>query len=349
MKLKSQVGICGVFGDGIDFSGGQPVKVKTIIEEFKRNYKQYNIKLVNTKAWKKNPSKLFFQCINLIIKCENIIILPAQNGVKVFLPLFAFLNKLYNKKLHYVVIGGWLPSMLKEKQKLIKYANAFNGIYVETHSMVSALNGLGLSNVYYLPNSKNLEILNEDELVFNNNKPPYKLCTFSRVMKEKGIEDAINAVKSVNKKLNCTVFVLDIYGTIDENYYKEFNKIMSNSPQYISYKGVINYDKSVETIKYYFALLFPTYYCGEGFAGTILDAFAAGVPLIATDWRYNAEIIQNKINGLIYNYKKPEMLEEILLEVYDNPNEIIGMKKNCLKRAGDYSAETVVRKLVDYF
>ena len=65
-----------------------------------------------------------------------------------------------------------------------------------------------------------------------------------------------------------------------------FNELKSTFPSYIKYGGLVPFDKSVEVLKNYFALLFPTYYEGEGFAGTLLDAMAAGVPVVASDWRY---------------------------------------------------------------
>ena len=52
------------------------------------------------------------------MKCEHVVILPAQNGVKVFIPLFVFLKN-FRKKLHYIVIGGWLPNFI-EKKKFLK-------------------------------------------------------------------------------------------------------------------------------------------------------------------------------------------------------------------------------------
>jgi glycosyltransferase involved in cell wall biosynthesis len=53
-------------------------------------------------------------------------------------------------------------------------------------------------------------------------------------------------------------------------------------PEYVVYGGVVPFNKSVEVLKDYFAVLFPTYYEGEGFAGTIIDAHSAGVPIIAS-------------------------------------------------------------------
>jgi glycosyltransferase involved in cell wall biosynthesis len=46
-------------------------------------------------------------------------------------------------------------------------------------------------------------------------------------------------------------------------------------------------------------MLFPTYWQGEGFPGAIIDAFVSGVPVIASDWNMNREIIIHEKNGLL--------------------------------------------------
>lgn len=127
-----------------------------------------------------------------------------------------------------------------------------------------------------------------------------KLCTFSRVMREKGIEDAAKAVTTVNAELGYRAFSLDIFGQIDSRQTEWFEDLKKTFPDYIHYVGLVPFDKSVETLKSYYMLLFPTYYEGEGFAGTLIDAYSAGVPVIASDWRYNPEIV-NKNVGYVYN------------------------------------------------
>jgi glycosyltransferase involved in cell wall biosynthesis len=44
---------------------------------------------------------------------------------------------------------------------------------------------------------------------------------------------------------------------------------------------------------------FLSYWKGEGFTGVIIDAFIAGVPVIATGWNMNTEIIEDGINGFV--------------------------------------------------
>ena len=53
------------------------------------------IKKIDTYNCKKRPLKFLFRCFAGIKKSENVIIMPAQNGVKIFIPLFVFINKFY--------------------------------------------------------------------------------------------------------------------------------------------------------------------------------------------------------------------------------------------------------------
>lgn len=342
-----KVGICGHFGEGENFLDGQTVKTKILTKELTKKLDKKNIQIVDTHGWKKTPFSLLIKCIMLSSKCKNIIILPAHKGIKVFALLFVILNKAFNRKLHYVVVGGWLPELLERNDALRSRLSKFDGVYVETYNMLEKIKEQGLTNVKYLPNFKDLCILNEEELIYQN-KEPYKLCTFSRVSKEKGIEDAIEAVTNVNCFLGRIAYTLDIYGQVEKKYKERFESLKKEFPEYITYKGVVDYNRSVDVLKDYFALLFPTYYSGEGFPGTILDAYASGLPVIATNWRYNPEIIQHQVDGIIYEYKNKDNLQKILTEIREKPEVILNMKKNCLKRAKQYKPEVVISEFINY-
>jgi len=341
-----KIGICGYFAQGDQGWGGQMVKTQTITDELINLLGTDQVKTVDTFNWKKNMAALVFKCFELSRTCENIIILPAQNGLKVIGPLFSNLNRFFHRKIHYIVIGGWLPGTLAANEKLKISVSQFDGIYVETHSMVQALNDLGLTNVKYLPNFKRLEIIETAELVYPAEEP-YQLCTFSRVTKEKGIEEAIEAVIDVNKDLGTVAFSLDIYGQVDEGYRDRFEEIKKKFPDFVTYQGAVAANDSVKTLKNYCALLFPTYYQGEGFAGTILDAFASGIPVIATNWRYNAEIIHDRSDGFIYDYQNRDQLKDILKEIRGNIAGVITMKLNCVARAKEYQPEVVIKKFIE--
>lgn len=342
-----KVGLCGNYGESDSDYNGQTVKTRTITEGLSKIFGIDEVAVVDTNQWQKHKLLLLFQCFNLTRNCENIIILPGPNGIRIFSALFLLLNNLFLRRMHYIVIGGWLPDLLKNDKRIKNRVKKFDGIYVETNSMVMTMTEMGLKNTRYLSNTKHLNVIEEMELVYATDEP-YKLCTFSRVTKEKGIEDAIEAVIATNESLQRKAFTLDIYGQIDEGYRNRFEAVMEQLPNYVVYRGVVNSNESVKTLKNYCALLFPTYYEGEGFAGTILDAYASGVPVIATNWKYNSEIIHDKSDGFIYDYKSTKELRRILEFIAGNIEIINEMKINCLKRAKQYSPEVVLGSFIQH-
>lgn len=251
-----RVCIIGHFGHGENLLNGQTVKTKIVTKEIVKELGKKEVSCIDTHGGMKTLINSLLQLLTVVKYHKNIIIMPAENGLRIFAPLLVLLNLLYHRKLHYVVIGGWLPEFLKKRKKLTKALMSFDCIYVETNTMRKALEIQGFNNVYVMPNFKDLNILKESELVYPHTEP-YHLCTFSRVMKEKGIEDAVNAVKTVNEHLGRTVYTLDIYGQVDSAQTEWFNELKSTFPSYIKYGELVPFDKSVEVLKNYFALLFP--------------------------------------------------------------------------------------------
>ena len=290
--------------------------------------------------------RLPFQCIIALIKCQNVIMLPAYKGIRVIAPVLAMANLIARRRLYYVVIGGWLSSFLVNKPFLSWCLKAFDGIYVETRTMKQQLESRGFNNVYVMPNFKNLTPITESELVYST-KEPYRVCTFSRVMREKGIEEAVEAVRTVNAQFGRTVYMLDIYGQIDAGQADWFETLQTDFPPEIRYMGMVPFDQSVAVLKDYFALLFPTYYEGEGFAGTIVDAFSAGVPVIASDWLYNGELIRSGESGALVPPKDAEALAGKLMEISRDVDEWNRMKVTCLAEAERYRPEIAIKSLFE--
>lgn len=334
----------GHFGFGKELLNGQTIKTKTVTTELERQLGADQIIKIDTHGGASVLPKVICQMAKAFRSCENIIIFPAHNGVRVFVPLCVFFNRFHQRKLHYVVIGGWLDSFLDGHSALVRLLKNFTGIYVETQSMQRALTKRGLANVVVMPNFKNLHILDKSELVYSTGKP-YRLCTFSRVMKEKGIEDAIEAVKKINESHEEVLFELDIFGQVDDGQLQWFENLEAGFPKYIRYGGFVPFDKTVDVLKNYYALLFPTYYSGEGFAGTLLDAMAAGVPVVASDWKYNSEIVIPGKTGILVKAMDREILVQALESTLDDWWN--AMKVSCIKEARKHSPVVAIQVLMN--
>ena len=340
-----KVGLCGHFGFDSELLNGQTIKTKNVTLELEKQLGNKEIRKIDTSGGLKTILSICVQTIGLFKDCRNIIIFPAENGLKVFVPLCLMINLLFKRKLHYVVIGGWLDKYLLKHgviRMLLKY---FDGIYVETAGMRRQLNNMGLNNIEVMPNFKDIYMLGDNELDCSMEEP-LSLCTFSRVMKEKGIEDAIDAVVKVNSMFGKIIFKLDIYGQIDNAYKKSFEEIILSAPSYVKYCGTVSASKSVETIRKYYALLFPTYYEGEGFAGTLLDAMAAGVPVIASDWKYNHEIVLEGKTGILFKLGVSDELENKLIWILENREQWEGFKLECLESYKKYLPSNAISVLM---
>lgn len=338
-----KVAVVGHFAFGLKYLDGQTVKTKIVTTELEKQLGIGQVSKIDTHGGAKIIPKVVLQLCGAFKNNINIVIFPAKNGIKFFVPMCVLLNKIFHRKLHYVVIGGWLDDLLEHSPKIKAGLKEFTCIYVETNEMKKKLNAIGLQNIAVMPNFKQLPLLREDDLCIPSTEP-FKLCTFSRVMKEKGIEDAVKAVKLLNKEKGYTAYTLDIYGQIAPNQGEWFQNLQKLFPEYITYKGVVEFDKSVEVIKDYYLLLFPTYYKGEGFAGTLLDAMAAGVPSIASDWKYNKEII-NENNGLLFKTHNVDDMVDKIMSIKD----IGQLKKNCLREADKYSPQNVIQIILSRF
>lgn len=345
MNLK-KVCICGHFGFGEDLLNGQTIKTKIVAAELDRELGAEQVCKIDTHGGAKAVLRLPFQLFGAMRGFRNIIILPAHNGLRVIAPILSLYRRIFqDRKLHYIVIGGWLPSFLQDKPALQEQLKRFDALYVETNTMRGALEAMGFANVVVMPNCKELVPVAESELA-TAYAEPYKLCTFSRVMREKGIEDAVEAVKVVNEKFGRTVFTLDIYGQVDAGQTEWFAGLQGSFPEYIRYGGQIPFARSVEVLKDYFALLFPTKFYTEGIPGTIIDAYAAGVPVISTRWESFADMIEDGRSGIGYAFGENEELISCLCGLQASPERIINMKHYCLEKAEGYRPENVLQTLI---
>lgn len=345
--MLKRLSIIGHFGFGENHLCGQTVKTKLITKELVSRFGDDQVLQIDTRGGKKVLLKLFIQSVSALRKTKNVVMLPAQNGIKFFTPILTIFNRIFKRKLFYIVIGGWLPQYLQNKKGLTEKLKKFDVIFVETNSMKISLENMGFKNIKVMPNCKELRILKEEELVYPKGEP-YKLCTFSRVMKEKGIEEAVNAVKAVNEKLGRTVYTLDIYGQVDDKQTEWFEHLQKAFSKYIKYGGVVPFDQSVEVLKNYFALLFPTRFYTEGMPGTIIDAYSAGLPVIGAKWENYADVCVEGKTALGYDFYNKDALLQILENVLMEKEHLLEMKKECLREAQKYLMEYVMEILVSY-
>lgn len=337
----SRVAVIGHFGVGLDLANGQTIKTKIVTEAIEKNIGE-KVLIIDAHGGVKAIIPVILGCIKALKNCDNIILMLTENGLKVTVPILSIFNRFYKKRIHYIVIGGWLPKFLEKQELLEKQLKTFFKIYVETNTMKKRLEEKGFENIVVMPNCKELTILDKESLVYQNEEP-LKICTFSRVMKEKGIGDLVKIVKEINcdkKRIE-----LDIYGQIDAQQTEWFNELKNDFPDFIHYGGTIPFDKSVETLKNYFMLIFPTRFYTEGIPGTIIDGYAAGIPVLSAKWESYSDVVDENKSGVGYEFNNVKSLKNKLLYCVNNPEIVNEMKEYCLFKSKEFTIEQAMKIL----
>ena len=289
---------------------GETIKCR-LLKEYLEEIEDIKILSVDTDNWKKHIIKLVFLILINFLKCDTIIVSSADNGAHIVLNFF---RKIKTKKnIYYFVIGGSLAKNIKEKKWNINSYNNLEHIYAESNILKEELNKLNINNVDVLNNFRKVSNFNNQY----EKSETVKFVYFGRVIKEKGVEEAIKLIKRLNKEnYNCT---LDIYGQCKKTYLEIIQKEFD---QNIKYNGEIKPDNKTEyeILSQYDIFIFPTEYPGECLPGALIDCYIAGLAVIASNWKYAKEYIEENENGKIFEYQNYEDMYKKTLELLSENN-----------------------------
>lgn len=150
-----------------------------------------------------------------------------------------------------------------------------------------------------------------------------KLVFIGRISHFKGISDLLTAIKLLPQ----SSLVLDIYGDTDEPEYMAECKLMSASMPNVTWKGRLAIENVVQTLSGYDVLCLPSVVC-EMAPLVIQEAFAAGIPVLASNVYGNAEQITEGQNGWLFRFKDVDDLHKKIKMLIDDPGLIAAAKRN---------------------
>ena len=338
--MKKILIICHLDSNKFD---GQQSKTNDVINSFKK--RGYEVEILN--YGHQNMFSLISRSLKRIRANTNVLLMP---GGKKALFFYLFLSKLFNKKnFYYLAVGGWIIDLVQNKSSLkkLKPLRKFKSVILQNKNAVEIFNKNNFNNVMFIPTFSSKLGLSDDEfrqsLIEFDKVKHFRFCFFARIEESKGIFEACNVIKKLVK--NSYNVSLDIYGQIQKK------DIESKLPKYldenIKYHGVIH-DDSIKILSSYYCLLFPTYYRGEGMAHSIIESFMAGLPVIASDWKFNSELVKNNETGFLFDLNNLEnnLYDKIVFAI-ENKELIKAMRLNCYKSSKKYDSDSVLKSFID--
>ena len=196
--------------------------------------------------------------------------------------------------------------------------------------------GINKSKIIYLPLGFDLANIPYNENRFNSIKNrPLKLLFVGTVTQRKGIKYLLNAMRILNSK----DIELHIIGGIQGNetalkkYSKEF-----------CYHPPISQQELFSQYAEYDAMVLPTIF--EGFGLVIVEAMAAGLPVITTPHTIGPDFITHKKNGYIVPIRDTQSIVNAIESIRAlNDDDFFEMKREARKASLTYSWNVYQQKL----
>jgi len=164
----------------------------------------------------------------------------------------------------------------------------------------------------------------------------------ARVMKEKGIDQYLDAAKEIRKRHPETRF--HICGFCEQNYEGLLKELNDNGT--VIYHGLVS--DMTEIYKMISCTVHPTYY-PEGLSNVLLESAASGRPIITTDRSGCREVVEDEVNGYVVKQQdSKDLIEKIEKFMSLSPDErkAMGLAGRA-KVEREFDRQIVIRKYLD--
>ena len=157
-----------------------------------------------------------------------------------------------------------------------------------------------------------------------------KVLYFSKKSKAKGVHDFLKSVPLVISKRQNVKFIISgdpiaaeefpwFSGKVAETE-KEINEFVrkSNLSEFVEFKGILDGEEKIRLFKESDIFVMPSY--TEGMPIVVLEAMAAGLPVVATSVGALPEVIKDGGNGFIVEVGNYQNLADRILQLVENFN-----------------------------
>ncbi len=318
--------------------GGTTVLMQNFIDFLQGNDFPYELIISNSK--KENITSHFISFFYIVAglmtkNYKSIMLNSSFRSLFYIAPIILIFSFCTGKKFYLRIFGGNLIEVFNSSNFLkkiildtiLKYCDV---CFVETKAILEYLDNKykNRQHFHWFPNVRR-KVEREQKKLGTFSK---KFVFIGQIRKSKGVMEIVEVFKNLDSS-----YTIDFYGPIFD---EELRESIINS-----YKGVLPPEDVTKTLCKYDVLLLPTFHTGEGYPGIVIECFAAGIPIIATNWKSIPELIQNGYNGLLVPVKDTESLTYAITSI-TNANYST-FSKNSLESFELYSDENNNQRITD--
>jgi len=300
--------------------------------------------------------KHFFLLLwKLLFTKADLVYIPISQRTVGFLrdTLFIFLSKLFKKKVVLHLRGGYFREFYNSSCRVTKYIIRKTLKYVDRMIVLGdCLKHLfdGLippEKLSVVPNGLNMSFDLDEER--NPNGGKFAILFLSNLIETKGFKEVLYTVKQVTQRHPNVKYVF-AGGWRKKKDKRECEDYIEKEKinDYVDFTGTVNGKQKTKLLKDADLFVFPTYYPMEGHPWAVVEAMAAGLPIITTDQGCIKESVIDGENGFIIPKRDAEAITEKIIHLIENSKqrEDMGRKSRELYEA-NFTQEHFVQRMVD--
>lgn len=338
--------VLGYFGLQTNQLDGQTIKTRNVYKLLSDKF-EGKVKYADTQQFRYGANPLL-QFLKNLITCDYLVILPCLNNLRYIFPVVYALSKVFNYEIIHIGIGGWHDKYLKNWPIVRNMLSKIKINLLETEITVNRLKSLfNYNNVAIFPNFR----FDKCESSSNKNKSyKLRLVFMARVNLKKGLDALAGVCELIAINNYRDKITMTIYGPIataeDGDYLQ--NEIISKY-DFAEYRGAVDPSEINCILRNYDIFLFPTHYFTEGFPGSILDAYNAGLPVLATNWEHAHQFIKHDCSGYIVDFDRPTIgLYNYIIHLFNNRELLEKMKESAFNESKKYTPSSAWNILKQY-
>ena len=204
---------------------------------------------------------------------------------------------------------------------------------VETKGSVKQAREESLSRPEWFPNARPIEALPP----LNEGRTCRKFVYVGHLRPMKGLSLLANVASQLPDHVS-----IDAYGTFWDDMTEEDFKGTR-----VRYCGALEPENVIPTMAGYDALVLPTLYDSEGYPGVILEAYGAGIPVIASRVGGIPEIV-DETSGILIPKGDEEALKDAMMTWVNSQETFLEALRGVAVKREDFSCERWTRQFADW-
>ncbi len=340
MSAQRKFLVLGPLAKQHEIEGGITVSFGVFLEQLKKNNIDFDVINTNKISYKYKAIalvKIYWSFFKKVQKSSHISMHGTNNDFIYLAPLVVLFSRILNKTVSLRKFAGdfnaeEFDKLATYKKKFVKYALLNSNInFFQTKYLIEYFKQYN-DNTFWFPTVRNKPKFNTERATGYHKR----FIFLGHLHSEKGVDQILEASSMLDDSYH-----IDLYGPITESKY---NKTDWKKYKNISYNGILKPSEIYSVLSEHDVLLLPTYWKGEGYPGVIIEAFALGIPVIATNLKAISEIV-NSYSGILIEAKNVEQLKEAIL--FFNDKNHIDFSKSALESFGQFDAEIEIHKIIE--